>query len=147
MHKLAVLIILVVAALEVGWAQAAPGAKATPLNSNPAAAGAERLAAPGPTEPSAKPAPVPQAELLSEPTQVPLEVLERSISFQPQPLTRVFGLKLQTDGVLPQVKRADNPLQLLNPFAPAHYGSGFEHLAINPISGRAEGICLFALRF
>jgi hypothetical protein len=33
--------------------------------------------------------------------------------------------KATYDGVLVQITKADNPLQLINPFAPARYGSGF----------------------
>ena len=38
-----------------------------------------------------------------------------------------------------------NPLQLINPFAPARYGNGTANTVTNPFTGRAEGIKIIAV--
>ena len=50
------------------------------------------------------------------------------------------------NGILPQIKRADNPWQLINPAAPMEYGDGYQNVARNP-AGRADGIALFSINF
>ena len=54
---------------------------------------------------------------------------------------------VQYSGVLPSAKRAKNPLQLINPFAPARYGTGMETVSVDPITGRAAGVALFRVEF
>jgi len=49
-------------------------------------------------------------------------------------------------GLLGKLFRAKQPLQMFNPFAPAEYGDGTENLAIDPVTGRAEGVVLFSIR-
>lgn len=153
MRTLVILSILAVVALDTVRAQQTPGPQ-QPAQRQPFTPGqGAQPAAPKPALPALGPASEPQPasapplELLNQVPEVPPEVLERAITLQPPPTPRPFGLRLQYDGVLPQLRRADNPLQLINPFAPARYGSGLENLVINPISGRPEGICLFAIRF
>jgi len=46
-----------------------------------------------------------------------------------------------------QLTKTDNPLQLINPFAPARYGSGFSNLRIDPATGRAQGISLLTIGY
>ena len=55
--------------------------------------------------------------------------------------------KATYDGVLVQITKADNPFQLINPFAPARYGSGFSNLRIDPMTGRAQGIALLSIGY
>jgi hypothetical protein len=50
-------------------------------------------------------------------------------------------------GVFPQAGKADNPLQLINPFAPASYGDGSNNAYIDPITGKARGIKAASLEF
>jgi hypothetical protein len=50
-------------------------------------------------------------------------------------------------GVLGRAAKADKPWQLLNPLAPPEYGDGTEHLTFDPLTGRAQGISLFSIRF
>jgi hypothetical protein len=88
-----------------------------------------------------------EAELLKDLPELSPEQVERYVSFQTRTLSRVFGVNLQYEGLLPQIKRADNPLQLINPFAPARYGNAFDNVAVNPVTGRAEGIKIFAVKF
>jgi hypothetical protein len=51
-------------------------------------------------------------------------------------------------GVIPRAIRGGNPLQMLNPFAPAKYGTGEENVSLDPdVPGKANGINLFSISF
>jgi hypothetical protein len=88
-----------------------------------------------------------EAGLLQQIPDVPLDRVERFIYFQTSTLNKAFGIGVNYTGVLPQLRKADNPLQLINPFAPARYGNAFDNVSVNPLTGRPEGIVLFAIRF
>ena len=53
---------------------------------------------------------------------------------------------IEFSGILIQVT-ANNPLQLINPLAPAKYGNGEANLVRNPATKRAEGLKLFQISF
>ena len=89
-----------------------------------------------------------QADLLRlSPADLPTERLEMMARFQSRTVSRVLGIKLDVDGVLPRVLRADYPLHLINPMAPAEYGSGIDNLSIDPTTRRAAGIVFLSIRF
>lgn len=51
-------------------------------------------------------------------------------------------------GVIPTAVRNGNPLQLLNPRAPARYGNSQQHITTDPRDpGKPTGISLFAWTF
>jgi hypothetical protein len=50
-------------------------------------------------------------------------------------------------GVIPRAIRGGNPLQMLNPMAPAKYGTGEQSVAYNPITGKYDQIKLFEILF
>jgi hypothetical protein len=51
-------------------------------------------------------------------------------------------------GVIPRAIQGGNPLQLVNPFAPAKYGTAEENVLVDPNSaGKAEGLKLFSISF
>ena len=53
-----------------------------------------------------------------------------------------------TEGVVQVAVRTRRPLQLINPAAPARYGSGHEHASHDPKDpGKPKGIVLFSLAF
>ncbi len=55
----------------------------------------------------------------------------------------------RTDGIIPRAVRSGNPLQMINPAAPAEYGSGQDvtrHEAGDP-SQRPQGLRLYAVEF
>lgn len=61
----------------------------------------------------------------------------------PQPIT-----SRDVQGVIPRAARGGNPLQMLNPGAPARYGTAEEHVMLKPDgSGKWNGIRLFAIYF
>jgi hypothetical protein len=51
------------------------------------------------------------------------------------------------EGIAVQLFRTDNPLQLVNPFAPPEYGRAEANVSLNPVTGKATGLKLFGLRF
>ena len=95
----------------------------------------------------AAPASDQQADLLKEISDFPPDKVERLICFQNRTLRTVLGVHVEYTGVLPELKRAEHPWQLLNPFAPASYGDGYNTLSFSPATGPAPGFILFAIRF
>ena|ERR1700730_663858 len=55
--------------------------------------------------------------------------------------------KEEAQGVIPRAIRGGNPLQMLNPKAPAKYGTGFDSLAYNPFTGKYDQIKFFEIVF
>jgi hypothetical protein len=67
---------------------------------------------------------------------------------QPKPRPPQAAPLVPTEGVVQTVIRNGHPVQLLNPAAPARYGSGHEHVAHDPQDpGKPKGIVLFAWSF
>ena len=55
---------------------------------------------------------------------------------------------VSTEGVVQVAIRQGNPVQLINPVAPARYGNGQEHVMHDPNDpGKPKGISLFAWSF
>jgi hypothetical protein len=51
-------------------------------------------------------------------------------------------------GVIPRAIRGGNPLHMLNPFAPAKYGTADENVSLDPdLPGKANGINFFSVSF
>jgi hypothetical protein len=50
-------------------------------------------------------------------------------------------------GALVQAIKSRRPLQLINPFAPASYGSGPANTSYDPATGQADGARLFTISF
>lgn len=78
--------------------------------------------------------------------------IEAMFHLQAEAVSRVFGVDVAVDGVVPRLLRMEQPLQLINPFAPPEYGIGAEILSINnPASTKparkVEGISFFTIRF
>ena|SRR5688572_20468037 len=53
----------------------------------------------------------------------------------------------KTSGVVAQVMRVRNPLKLIDPRAPRELGDGYENVARDPVTGRAEGIRVLTAKF
>ncbi|HKP02709.1 MAG TPA: hypothetical protein VJU77_05020 [Chthoniobacterales bacterium] len=50
--------------------------------------------------------------------------------------------------MIPRAIRGSNPLQMLNPLAPAKYGTAEESVSLDPdVAGKASGINLFSISF
>jgi hypothetical protein len=51
-------------------------------------------------------------------------------------------------GVIPRAIRGGHPLQMLNPFAPAKYGTAEESVSLDPdVPGKGNGINFFTISF
>ena len=51
-------------------------------------------------------------------------------------------------GAIPRAVRGGNPLQMLNPFAPAKYGRAEENVSLDPdVPGKWNGINLISISF
>ena len=99
------------------------------------------------TAPTNAPPPSTQADLRRETPSLTIEQLVSLVDFQTAIAGRILGLKLQADGALPQLLRADNPLHLINPFAPSSYGNGFDNVSYDPRTRRGEGIAFLRIKF
>src|SRR2546423_8387188 len=55
--------------------------------------------------------------------------------------------KQDTEGVLPRAARGGNPLQMLNPKAPAGYGKSEDNVVLDNDTGKGEGIKIFSILF
>jgi hypothetical protein len=65
---------------------------------------------------------------------------------QPKPPPPVTAREVQ--GVLPRAARGGNPVQMLNPRAPAQYGTAEQSVTLKPDgSGKWNGIKLFEIVF
>jgi hypothetical protein len=62
---------------------------------------------------------------------------------------RPASLSQQTvSGVIPRAIRGGNPLQMLNPLAPAKYGTAQENVSLDPdVPGRGNGIKFVSISF
>ncbi len=88
-----------------------------------------------------------QANQLNLPLGLPSEKVRDMMRFQTTTVARVLGVNFEVDGVLPRLLKADHPLHLINPLAPADYGTGFENLSLNPRTHQIEGISFLSFRF
>jgi len=56
--------------------------------------------------------------------------------------------KQNVEGVLPRAfQPGGNPLQMINPKAPAKYGKAEDHVVLDPETGKWKGIKLFTINF
>jgi hypothetical protein len=53
----------------------------------------------------------------------------------------------EPQGVIPRALRGGNPLQMLNPKAPAKYGTADQSVMYNPFTGKYDQIKLFEIVF
>ena len=59
----------------------------------------------------------------------------------------LFAPEPRYTGILMQARQAANPLQLVNPFAPARYGDGRKNVTRDPVSGRVDGLSIFSIKW
>ncbi len=65
---------------------------------------------------------------------------------KPAPNETAHG-HVKVDGILVQLAKTDNPLQLINPAAPERYGSAEDNVVRDPASGKVSGLKFLELRF
>ena len=98
----------------------------------PAGATTPTVAAPAVEEPSASPAAAP---------------MQGSATRKLNPDKNLRDWRTKYGGIIVQVRRADNPLQLINPFAPAEYGAAEANLPHDAVTSLPTGLILFSVRF
>jgi hypothetical protein len=55
--------------------------------------------------------------------------------------------RITLSGIVVEAVKIDNPLQLINPFASASYGSAEDNTLRDPLTEKASGLKVFAIRF
>jgi hypothetical protein len=71
--------------------------------------------------------------------------IQRKKQAKPEPPPPITGREVQ--GVIPRGVRGGNPLQMLNPKAPARYGTAEQSVVLEPYTGKWKGIKLFEILF
>ena len=71
--------------------------------------------------------------------------IQRKKHARPEPPPPITGRDVQ--GVIPRAVRGGNPLQMLNPKAPARYGTAEQSVVFEPYTGKWKGIKLFEILF
>ena len=87
-----------------------------------------------------------KADIAKENVVTPKSTVTMHIA-PPQGTNRIVRKQITYSGALIHVYKTDSPLQLINPFAPASYGSGHANLSIDPVTRKPQGIALFSLNF
>ena len=81
---------------------------------------------------------------MSAPQTLTAPIRTRAVR-KPAPPPAIFRENVQ--GVVPRAVRGGNPLQMLNPNAPARYGTAEQSVVIDPETGKWKGIKLFEIFF
>jgi hypothetical protein len=80
-------------------------------------------------------------------TQIEVHARETPLHVgKPAPNETAHG-HVKVDGILVQLVKTDNPLQLINPAAPERYGSAEDNVVRDPASGKVSGLKFLELRF
>src|SRR5713101_703751 len=74
--------------------------------------------------------------------RAPVRGKKQARTEKPVPVT-----EREIQGVIPRAFRGGNPLQMLNPTAPAKYGTAEQSVVFNTDTGKCEGIKLFEILF
>ena len=69
-----------------------------------------------------------------------------SLSIEAKP-NEILKKNVAYSGIAVQAVKTRHPLQLVNPAAPARYGSAEDNTLRDPITGRASGLKILSLRF
>lgn len=127
-------------------AQAGP-AQPTPVQIQPIQATPTRTAAVKPS-PGTTNAPVAQSDKLLQvqPIRSFLEG-DPDLSFNAFEANELRSGRYTYSGILVQVIKAKDPLQLLNPLAPAQYGSGWDNMEMLPTSAKGPRLKFFSISF
>jgi hypothetical protein len=62
-------------------------------------------------------------------------------------MNEVIGSRFIYTGIAVQMVKAQNPLQLVNPMAPAEYGTGDCNMDRDIITGKPTGFKIFSIKF
>jgi len=97
--------------------------------------------------PPTNPQPAHANQSLLTRTSGPGKLVLPSLELETGKPNEIVAGKLTYSGIVVQAIKAKNPLQLLNPAAPARYGSGQDNVANYPFSGTGPLLKLFSIDF
>src|SRR5262245_50880660 len=80
-------------------------------------------------------------------TEFSSRLSEDILTLEERPLNEIRLGDFVYSGILIEAFRAENPLQLISPFAPPEYGSPDDNLVLDPILKKPIGLRLFSFRF
>lgn len=89
------------------------------------------------------------ARAAADPTATPSRTASFGSSHHDRPARRRVPLsRPAVSGVIPRAIRSGEPLQMLNPFAPATYGTAEENVSFDSdVPGKGNGINFFSISF
>jgi len=82
---------------------------------------------------------------VAEPPTLVAPIAGKRAARKPAPPPPIYRKNVQ--GVIPRAVRGGNPLQMLNPNAPAKYGTAEQSVVLDPDTGKWKGIKLFEIWF
>lgn len=59
----------------------------------------------------------------------------------------IIGPRVSYEGIFVEAAKRRNLLQLINPWAPAEYGSAMDNAMRDPVAGRVMGLKFFSVKF
>jgi hypothetical protein len=84
--------------------------------------------------------------VLAQPPQVQKKTFTAKVTKKAKPAPTPPPVKTENGGVLVRAAQG-NPLQMLNPKAPAKYGKAEDSVELDPETGKWRGIKLFTINF
>lgn len=114
-----------------------PPNPATPAEVPPPAAASSVVPTPPPAAPATN-----RIEALEDGARLPAD---RAPELTPAPPAALVPQRY--GGLVGQAIETGRPWQLFNPLAPPEFGDGTQHLSVNPVTGRAEGLTLISFQF
>ena len=83
--------------------------------------------------------------VMAEPPTLVAPIRGKRAVKKPTPPPPIYRENVQ--GVIPRAVRGGNPLQMLNPIAPAKYGTAEQSVVLDPDTGKWKGIKVFEVLF
>jgi len=80
-------------------------------------------------------------------TEIELRARETPLYLEKPAPNEISLGRLKLDGIVVQLIKTDNPLQLINPAAPERYGTAEDNVVRDLMTGKISGLKLFELRF
>jgi hypothetical protein len=72
---------------------------------------------------------------------------ERLLLLQPEKPNVATGRRFTFSGAAVQAAKLRNPLQLVNPLAPAEYSADLDNISWEPATGKVTGLKFFSIKF
>jgi hypothetical protein len=79
--------------------------------------------------------------------ELPTKTRPLTLVLTPERPNEIVGPRFSYSGILVQLFKTRNPLELINPFAPAQYGLASDNTAWNVIDGTPAGLKIFSIGF